>query len=335
MPRIRVRLRLTTLLSAALIACAGMSAHGQSRDTLAAATRLRDPPLTGSARVGLQAAYQPVPGAWEASVAGIIAPFIDEHWQLGIEPVFDVVKDPSYHSYSGGASLLANYLLLHGNLSRPYVGVYLAGLGGTGTPGTTILGVQAGWLRFVRPSVAFRAELAYRHYSGDLDNNSLTVLTLGLDPYLFGRANERITTMPGLGAVDVTGIVEFVIHPDPTVSLQATVAPLLAQWVQPGLSISYLGSGNPNVEFFGRGYLPLAPRLAPFADLFGTANQNDNSHGARVGVRSYLTAGVALDIDWEWRNLDVSGPFRLGEQHTLRASLITQLGSRGSAVPRR
>jgi len=131
--------------------------------------------------------------------------------------------------------------------------------------------------------------------------------------------------------VDVTGSLLVVITPDHNALLRAMVAPFLAQWFQPGLSFVYNGSGSTsNIELFGRGYLPIATRFAPFADLFGTANRDANSHGARVGVRSYLTRGVALDVDWEWRHLDYGslGSFHAPEERTLRASLITQFGSR-------
>jgi len=320
---------LSQFLAAAFMTFAAVSARAQKRDSTLA--RLHDAPLAGSARIALSAAYRPVAGVWEAAASSTFAPFINENWQLGIQPFFDVLKEPLATQYSGTVGLLANYLFRQGNVSRPYIGVLLTESGATGSAAIVSVGAQAGWLRFVTPSIAFRAELSFRRFSGVFLDEDFTRLTLTLDPYLFGRASERLTTLPGRGAVDVTGSLQLVITPNDNGLLQVMVAPFLAQWFQPGLSIIYTGSGtDPNVELFGRGYLPLATRFAPFVYLFGTANNNANSRGARVGVRSYLTRGVALYVDWEWRNLDISNPnaFRPSEQHTLRASLITQFGSR-------
>jgi len=320
---------LSQFLAVALITFATVSAQAQKRDSTLA--RLHDAPLAGSARIALSAAYRPVAGVWEAAASSTFAPFINENWQLGIQPSFDVLKEPLATQYSGTVGLLANYLFRQGNVSRPYVGVFLSESGATGSAVTRSVGVQAGWLRFVTPSIAFRTELSFRRFSGVFLDEDFTQLTLTLDPYLFGRASERLTTLPGRGAVDVTGSLQLQITPNHDGLLQVMVAPFLAQWFQPGLSIIYSGSGSdPRIELFGRGYLPLATHFAPFADLFGTANNNANSHGARVGVRSYLTRGVALDVDWEWRNPNVGSRnvFTPSEQHTLRASLITQFGSR-------
>jgi hypothetical protein len=109
-------------------------------------------------------------------------------------------------------------------------------------------------------------------------------------------------------------------------------APFLTRWFQLGGLSNFLFLFDENVsqhylEGFARGYAPLSTRAAPFGELY-TGRENlqfstttRGSHGARVGMRSYLAPGVALDVDWEWRNFSDLEP----EQRQLRARLLTQI----------
>lgn len=293
----------------------------------------------GSARVDVDAGLQ-----WGSSVSfgfldGIAAPFLGEHWQLGLAPQFQRSSFGDQTFYAGTLALVANYFLDTGRVSRPYVGVLLAQNAATGSTAYGTIGLQAGWLHFLSPAVAFRAEARYRHYLGVSQLETADVFVT-FDNYLFGRAREPVTRLPSLGVFDATMLADFSFRPQRIGSLDASVAPFLAQWLQVGSRAQLEFFFNQNdgahyLELFGRGYLPVGTRVVPFADLFGTTESISGAggitrggRGYRAGARAYLTAGVALDVALEWRQLfsRTSGDVNVFgfSTRTLRASLTTQ-----------
>jgi hypothetical protein len=132
--------------------------------------------------------------------------------------------------------------------------------------------------------------------------------------------------------VDVSVLTDFVFDPNHSLTMNLRAAPFLTRWFQVGGLSDFLFLFDENVsqhylEAFARGYAPLSTHAAPFAELytgrenlrFGTATRG--SHGTRLGLRSYLAPGVALDVDWEWRNFSDLQP----EQRLLQARVLTQI----------
>lgn len=294
--------------------------------------------LTRTARVYFDAYYaalHPIPSAVERMTYGTAtyAPFTADHWQVGVSPTWQLIqRTDAAHELGGGASVIVNYVFLDGTTSRPYAGVFLDPGNGSGT-----FGLQAGWLRFLTPSVALRTEARYRHTAGAFDDDSYDLL-VRFDPYLFGRASQRITSLPGFGAVDVNFDADYsLLSTTPvfskTLLMNGLVAPFITRWLQAGTDgyLFYNGEQQHQIELFGRAYLPIDTRLVPFADAFISNETNtQDSHGARAGVRAYLTRGVAFDAAFEWRHFlpfRINGSsFAIPESRVLHASLTTQLG---------
>ena len=318
------------------------AAHAQD----SASARRPDDSIVGSARVGLSVLYLK-PDHTALTASGVALSFIARHWQAGLAPSISYVTTPANQSFfSGSLAALVNYLPLEneGEGWQPYIGVYGAESGQSNATGYGILGAQAGWLRFFSPSVALRAETRLRHFF--FRNDALTYgdVLLTLDPYLFGRASRSLTTLPSLGVFDLSMLADFQYRPGHTLELDGLFAPFVTSWLQVGASADIqfdfsINASNRSVEAFARGYLPLSVRAVPFADLFageGTQgtfeSESVGNHGARAGVRTYLTPGVALDVAIEWRDfaLEPIGAevFQQPESRTIRATLITQFRAR-------
>ena len=289
------------------------------------------PSLVHTARVYFDAYYQalrPVPSAIENMTYGnaTYAPFTTDHWQVGVSPGWQLIeRTDAAHNFSGTASLFVNYLFRDGTISRPYAGVFLE----HGSDSYAVIGLQAGWLRFLTPSVAVRVEARYRHSNSVYDGDSYDLL-VRFDPYLFGRANRSLTGLPAFGAVDLNFAADLTAQ---ALLVNGLVAPFLTRWLQAGTDgfFHYDGGQQYQIEWFGRTYLPIDTRLVPFAEAFASEGTSSvSSHGARAGVRTYLTRGVAFDLAFEWRNYQ---QFRangfssaIPESRLLHASLTTQLG---------
>ena len=308
--------------------CAPISALAQD-SSLATSS---PPSLVHTARVYFDAYYaalRPVPSAVENMTYGngTYAPFTADHWQVGVSPTWQLIeRTDAARNLSGTASLIVNYVFLDGTSSRPYAGVFLE----RGSDSYGVYGLQAGWLRFLTPSVALRLEARYRHTSYAFNYDSYDLL-VRLDPYLFGRANQSLTRLPGLGAVDLNFAAQLDLQG--TLLVNGLVAPFISRWLQAGTDgfLDYENGEQHQIELFGRAYLPVDTRLVPFAEAFASEGTNTlNSHGARAGVRAYLTRGVAFDLAFEWRNyqsLHADGfTSPIPESRLLHASLTTQLG---------
>jgi hypothetical protein len=72
----------------------------------------------------------------------------------------------------------------------------------------------------------------------------------------------------------------------------------------------------------------------PFVELFThasfiTREPTVRTHGERVGVRTYLAPGVALDLGFEWRDYGVqhyaTASFRPPEDRLLHVGVMTQV----------
>ena len=329
----------------AVISLGLAASTAQSQDS----ARVRTESFVGSALVALDATYQRPGGGSDFQGRLTFAPFVDSHWQLGFSPTWASFSDSTNHSSVGTVAVSANYLPLDGNVSRPYLGAYLSEGGTTGS-GYGVFGLQAGWLRFLTPSSALRAEFRFRTYSTARFESD--ELLLALEPYLFGRAVQRATSLPGFGAFDVSLLADYTMRPSKSLFFDAAAAPFLTRWLQVGGIVNYerysatgwprLSSGATlfpfgfaenahHFELFSRGYLPIQTRLVPFADAF-VANESFGyssfgSAGARLGVRSYLSAGVALDAAYQWRRFgDVS--FLPRDERTLRIGFMTQFRAR-------
>lgn len=314
----------------------------RAQDTLSA--RARDDSFVGSARVALSALYAKTSYSL-FGVSAVALPFVTEHWQLGLAPSFEVEGNGGKHFFDTSVAALVNYLpgFGEGDMSRPYLGIFWAQAGHSNAPGYGVVGAQAGWLRFFSPSVALRAEARLRHYFFHTDDVGYADVLVTIDPYLFGRASRRLTTPPSRGVFDASVLAQFQFEPGHTLLLNGSLAPFLTPWLQVGATANMdfdfdFNSSTRSIEGFGRVYLPLALRFAPFADLFiGSRSADPNNgtvgnHGARGGLRTYLTPGVALDVAMEWRDFASQ---RVGttlvhrpEERTIRATLIMQFRAR-------
>jgi hypothetical protein len=281
-------------------------------------------------------AVRPVPSAVEHMTYGnaTYAPFTADHWQVGVSPSWQFIhRTDAPRNVWGGAAMIVNYVFLDGTSSRPYAGVFLQ----KASIGSGTLGVQAGWLRFLTPSMALRAEARYRATGTSFEYGTYDLL-LRLDPYLFGRAKGRLTSLPGFGSIDVNFAADYAVPATGrlahSLSVSSLVAPFITRWLQAGADgwLFYEGVEQHQLELFGRAYVPIDTRLVPFGEVF-TSDQTitEHSHGGRAGVRAYLTRGVALDAAFEWRNYQ---PFRtpgsraFPESRLLHAGLTTQVGIR-------
>ena len=333
----RVRL---AVLAAALGFSAIRAVHAQER----AAAGWRGASLVGSTRIAFDATYDrpnddsdPPVSLFGGTAAAVR--FVSPHWQLGVNPSWEWVSQGSRRYYSGAAVLSANYLPLTGDVSRPYLGVTLLQGGATHASGFGAWGVQGGWIHFLSPAVALRAEARYREYSGSARLEIADVL-LTFDPYIFGRANEPVTKLPGLGVFDAIVFADYQYRPTHTGTLDASVAPFLTRWLQVGTTANFsfyfdASDGAHYIELFGRGYLPISTRVLPFAEFFG-ANESlsgsngvsNRSHGERGGVRTYLTSGVALDVALQWRRFPAQQQgkvvFAGRDERSIGATLTTQ-----------
>ena len=199
--------------------------------------------------------------------------------------------------------------------------------------------LQAGWLRFLSPSVALRGEFRLRRQYGVSQSPTATDLVVAIDPYLFARATRRLSTLPSFGVFDATLFADYSLRPAHALRINSSVAPFLTSWLQAGATANvdfafYRSSGTHTFELFGRGYLPVDTRVVPFADAFvgnasiGMSDQTMGNHGARAGVRGYLTPGVALDLAVQWRRYDSeslgAGTITPLPERTLRVTLTTQ-----------
>jgi hypothetical protein len=330
--------RAAAALFAALTLGAALTAPAQ--DSLPRGWRGQS--FVGSTRIGLAASYEPnllssAPRASLFSGSLAVVPIVSDHWNVGVNPIVTRASQLGTY-YQGTLAVVANYLLGSGEVSRPYVGGYLSETGATHSTGTAAWGAQAGWLHFLSPTIALRAEIRFRQYIG-VPRNAAEDVFVTLDPYIRGRANQRIDRLPGLGVFDATVISDLQLRPGKVGQINGAIAPFLAQWLQVGGREMFAfefdqNEGSHYLELFGRGYLPVDRRIVPFADLYTSTTQQtrevapDHSHGERVGVRSYLTAGVAMDIAWEWRDYVAthSGIFVFAphEERAMTVSLTTQ-----------
>nr|MDQ6926326.1 hypothetical protein [Candidatus Eremiobacteraeota bacterium] len=275
--------------------------------------------LVGSARVALDASSTRIDGGQftSGSLSAAALPFVSEHLQVGLAPTYTVTTashpatpvqpagSQTYQSY--GVGLTANYVVGGGRRWRGYAGGYAFERGATHVPGASQLGAQAGALYFLDPAVAVRAELRYRvPSSGSGPRHGSGVAFLTLDPYLFGRASTGGATRAGLGTADVR---VFAYHQSSWYGQQSgisgIIAPYLTPWAQVGVegeAVSFSefgGRGVSGVREFVRGYLPLAARTQPFAEVFrqhGTDAILQPASGWTVGVRQLLAPRVALDV---------------------------------------
>ena len=325
-------------LLATLTLGAALTAHAQ--DSLPRGWRGQG--FVGSTRIGLAASYQPnllssAPRASLFSASVAVVPIVSDHWEVGVNPILTRASQLGTY-YQGTLAVVANYLLGSGDVSRPYAGGYLSETGATHSRGSAAWGIQAGWLHFLSPTIALRAEARFRQYLG-LAHNSTGDVFVTFDPYIRDRANERIEKLPGLGVFDATVIADLELRPGTVGQINGAIAPFLARWLQVGGREMFAfqfdqNEGSHYLELFGRGYLPVDRRIVPFADLYTSVTQQtrevapDHSHGERVGVRGYLTAGVAMDIAWEWRDYTEGHGgnfvFPPHEERVMTVSLTTQ-----------
>jgi hypothetical protein len=322
------------LLAGVLFALGTLAGESNAQDTTQS--------LVGTARVALDVAYMhPQYSRFRGS--GAVVPFVDDHWQVGFSPNWEIDGGLRHAYYSGGGEAVANYFPLGGGTSQPYVGAFASQYGASFSPGSGIYGLQAGWLRFLSPSVALRAEFRYRHYRLDrtLDSEELLV---AFDPYLLGRATRSLTTLPSFGVFDASLIADYTMHPLHSLAVNATFAPFLTRWLQAGSSANmlfafYRSSGSHELELFGRTYLPIDTRIVPFAEAFvgnesiGESYETVGSHGTRAGFRTYLTPGVALDCAVQWRTYDGQIPLLPEPNRTVRVALTTQFQARAKRTP--
>jgi hypothetical protein len=317
------------LLAGVLFALGTLAARSNAQDTTQS--------LAGSTRVALDVSYmRPQYSLFRGS--GAVVPFVNDHWQVGFSPNWEIDGGVQRYYYSGGAEAVANYFPLGGGISEPYIGAFASQYGASFARASGIYGLQAGWLRFLSPSVALRGEFRYRHYSLNraLDTQELL---LAFDPYLFGRATRNLTTLPSLGVFDASLFADYTMRPTHSLAVNATFAPFLTRWLQAGSSANmlfafYRSSGSHQLELFGRGYLPVDTRVVPFAEAFvgnesmGESYQTVGSHGTRAGVRTYLAPGVALDLAMQWRTYNGDYPLLPAPNRTFRATLTTQFRAR-------
>jgi hypothetical protein len=291
--------------------------------------------VVGAAAVTLDATFGRLTNAIPLQTTLIVnagyAPFISQHWQIAFAPAFGMNSSDLGRFVSGTAGVAADYFPGNADVSSPFVGAFFSTNAASHEPGYVAWGVQAGWLRFLSPELALRTELRYRRYeTAQAVHQSDVFVTF--DSYLFGRARPSPRALPGLGTVDISALADLLFEPNQNLTMNLTAAPFLTRWLQAGGLSDFLFLFDENVsqhyvEGFVRGYLPLGTRAAPFAELytsrenlqFGTTTRG--SHGARLGLRSYLAPGVALDVGWEWRNFGDLEP----ERRQLRIRLAQQI----------
>jgi hypothetical protein len=320
---------------AAVLLTLGIGIQSEAQDTTR--SRWRDQPPTGSAAVAVDVQYEipgeKLPTAIEASA--LFAPFVTQHWQLGISPTMSYLSGGGPGGSYQAAAVMADYFPLARSASGPFAGGYLMEAGGSGSSYDAV-GVQGGWLQFLTPQAALRGELRFRRYSVGLQRETYDV-GMALEPYLFGRAAERLTTLPGLGTFDVSFSADYNFHPARTVTVDGTVAPFLTTWLQVGGTGHYVRYFEPVdsyhvLDAFARVYLPLSIRVLPFADGFvgdassGVPGVTRGSHGARAGIRTYLVRSVSLDASMEWRTYEPILGNSSFVVRQLRVTLNTQLG---------
>lgn len=292
--------------------------------------------VVGSGAITLNATFarlanETFPLQTTLSVNASFAPFINQHWQVAFAPALGMNSSQLGRFVSGTAGVAANYFPGNADVSSPFVGGFFSANAASHEPGFIAWGAQGGWLRFLSPELALRTELRYRRYETPTVLHQSDVFVT-FDSYLFGRARPSPRVSPGLGAVDVSALADFLFDPNKNLTMDLSAAPFLTRWLQAGGLSDFLFLFDENVsqhyvEGFLRGYLPFATRAAPFAELytsrenlqFGTTTRG--SHGARLGLRSYLAPGVALDVGWEWRNFGDGEP----ELRQLRVRLAQQI----------
>ena len=315
----------------------------------ASAARAQDPAVgwrgesfVGSMRLALDAAYEPSlpdarPRASWLAVSVAAAPIVNEHWQVGVNPSWTRYSQAgTFHQ--GSFAIFANYLLLTGDVSRPYVGGFVSETGTTHERSYGAWGAQIGWLHFLSAPIALRVEARLRHYLATPHATTEDIFVT-FDPYIFGRADVPVNKLPELGVFDATVFGDLQVLPAHIGQLNATVAPFLTRWLQLGGAENFIfyfdqNEGSHYLELYGRGYLPVSTRAAPFAGLFTSVSQRtreaaaDHTHGERIGVRTYLAPGVALDLFWQWRDHRAlqagSVLYQPFEERTLGVSLTTQ-----------
>lgn len=319
---------------AAVLLTFGIGIRTQAQDTTR--SPWRDQPRTGTAAVALDVTYEiPTAGLPKTiDASAFFAPFVTQHWQLGISPGMSYQSGGNPGGFYGAAAVMANYFPLARSASGFFVGGYFMEAGGSGSS-YDVAGVHGGWLQFLTPQAALRGELQFSRASGAPRPEAYDV-AVALEPYLFGRAAERLTTLPGLGTFDVSFSADYNIDPAHQVTVDATVAPFLTKWLQVGGTGQYVRFFEPVdsyhfLDAFARVYLPLSIRVLPFADGFvgdessGLPGVTRGSHGARTGIRTYLDRGVSLDASMEWRAYSQTGNNSTLVRQ-LRATLNTQLG---------
>jgi hypothetical protein len=315
------------LLAVALLALAPARANGQVLDSSA----------RRATRVGLDASYgRPEHSVFSGNAS--VVPFVSEHWQVGLSPSWEVDGGVKNYYLAGVAEAIVNHVWLDDNGSGPFAGAFMSQRGASFAPSYGVYGLQAGWLRFLSPSVALRGELRLRRYSNAVSSPSADLI-VAFDPYLFGRGARRLTTLPSFGVFDATLLADYSMRPVHSLRINTTFAPFVTRWLQAGATANvqfafFRSSGTHAFELFGRGYLPVDTRVVPFADVFvsnasvGMSNSTVGSAGGRAGVRSYLTTGVALDLALQWRRYDSelvgANVFTPAPARTLRATLTTQ-----------
>jgi len=292
--------------------------------------------VVGSAAVALNGVFErlqggDVPLQTITLVNASYAPFISKQWQLVLAPGFEVSSGPLGRLVSGTAGFGVNYFPGNPDVSSPFVGAFFSANSASRARGYVAWSAQAGWLRFLSPELALRTEVRYRRYETPHAQHEADFFVT-FDSYLFGRARPTPTRLPDLGTVDISVLTDLVFDPDHSLTMNLRAAPFLTRWLQLGVLSDFVFLFDENVsqrylEAFSRGYAPLSPHATPFAELytgrenlrFGTTTRG--SHGARVGLRSYLAPGIALDVGWEWRNFGDGEP----EQRQLRVGLTQQI----------
>jgi hypothetical protein len=322
----------TALLASLLSLATTHHARAQSAD-LPTAT-------VGAARVSLEAAalLQPQPGYYSLTATGSFLRFVSERWQLGLSSSLSGFTGQGQTSLASTVAGTANFVVGASRL-RGYVGGYVGGGAASHGSGATIYGGQLGALYFLAPTVALRTELRSRKASYPGSIASAEAL-LTIDPYLFGAAGS-VGSLPSLGAVDAWGYAYASVVGIHAQDLRVIVAPFLTSWVQVGSEYdlsTFVWNGSRQGTYllngFARLYAPLPPRAVPFLHGFAESSTNADgdpaggltSYGAMGGIRHYFNPGAALDVGVQWRrHTDFALNFRLPDQLTLQARVVTQL----------
>jgi hypothetical protein len=288
------------------------------------------------------------PSSW--SVGTGYAPFVTEHWQVGLG-IGSSGGDAGGGRYTTrSAAAWSNYWIGGNRRSRPYVGAVVGVSGGSGAVlGNTWWGGRVGWGHFVTPFTALHASLtAERDSWGPPD--TYTTLGISLQPYAFGRTRASRGFRAGQpGAFDLSLGARAELTPQRSYSLRAGVAPFLFRALQVGGTVDALywppGEVRPEdaaerhtLEGFVRAYYPTRGTLQPFAGAFLSRSRSSGSpgsagsHGGTAGVRAYPNSGVALDLFFELRQFTRHGVAEdlpdLPDRAQLRASVTTHIPRR-------